>query len=246
MIAAATARSASSAGADFFDIGSPRDYLDTVITIASRERRRSIDAGRCTIATDAADGHGVWDRVVVGAGRGCRMRRRRRWSSRPAPILRCSLVMRDKIKWSRRAFPRWNHVEQYLAEHNLNEQTLKVVPLTGDASDRRYCVLLKNAKPIVLALHADRSITRRCRFCRREALVGGARAGAGDPASFGSLGVIGLKIWGRHAAAHLGASTPTEHDACRQAVDFIRRMQERGEASLDAYPPIASPSTSRS
>ena len=46
-------------------------------------------------------------------------------------------------------------LEQYLAEQQLSEQTLKVVPLTGDASDRRYFrVLLKDAKPIVLALHA--------------------------------------------------------------------------------------------
>ena len=46
-------------------------------------------------------------------------------------------------------------IEQYLAEHNLAERTLKVLPLTGDASDRRYFrVLLKNESPIVLALHA--------------------------------------------------------------------------------------------
>ena len=43
-------------------------------------------------------------------------------------------------------------LEQYLSEHQLDAQ--KVVPLTGDASDRRYFrVLLKKARPIVLALH---------------------------------------------------------------------------------------------
>ncbi|TPW01235.1 MAG: hypothetical protein FD124_3757, partial [Alphaproteobacteria bacterium] len=46
-------------------------------------------------------------------------------------------------------------LEQYLAEQQLTDQTLTVLPLTGDASDRRYFrVLLKNARPIVLALHA--------------------------------------------------------------------------------------------
>ena len=46
-------------------------------------------------------------------------------------------------------------LEQYLAEQQLTGQTLQVMPLTGDASDRRYYrVLLKNASPIVLALHA--------------------------------------------------------------------------------------------
>src|SRR5687767_1222593 len=46
-------------------------------------------------------------------------------------------------------------LEQYLAEQQLTAQTLQVMPLTGDASDRRYYrVLLKDAPPIVLALHA--------------------------------------------------------------------------------------------
>lgn len=55
--------------AEFFDIGSPRDYLDTAITIARREQR-AIDRGRdCTIAADARlTDTVVWDRVTVGAG----------------------------------------------------------------------------------------------------------------------------------------------------------------------------------
>lgn len=55
-------------GAEFFDIGSPRDYLDTAITIARREGK-PLDRGRdCAIAADAtlADTI-VWDRVTVGA-----------------------------------------------------------------------------------------------------------------------------------------------------------------------------------
>ena len=46
-------------------------------------------------------------------------------------------------------------LEQYLAEQHLSDQTLKVVPLTGDASDRRYFrVLLEDGQSVVLALHA--------------------------------------------------------------------------------------------
>ena len=48
-----------------------------------------------------------------------------------------------------------SRLEQYLVEHGLADHTVKVLPLTGDASDRRYFrVLLKDARPIVLALHA--------------------------------------------------------------------------------------------
>lgn len=84
--------------AEFFDIGSPRDYLDTVITIARRERK-AIDRGRdCTIAANARlTDTVVWDRVVVGAGA--------RLSecvladdvivAPGAEFSRCSLVMRD-------------------------------------------------------------------------------------------------------------------------------------------------------
>jgi len=55
--------------AEFFDIGSPRDYLDTAITIARREQKE-IDRGRdCTVAADAQLlDTVVWDRVTVGAG----------------------------------------------------------------------------------------------------------------------------------------------------------------------------------
>ena len=55
--------------AEFFDIGSPRDYLDTAITIAGREGK-PLDVGRdCAIAPDARLANSVvWDRVSVGAG----------------------------------------------------------------------------------------------------------------------------------------------------------------------------------
>lgn len=84
--------------AEFFDIGSPRDYLDTAITIARREQK-AIDRGRdCTVAADAQLlDTVVWDRVTVGAGA--------RLSecvvaddviiAPDSEFSRCSLVMRD-------------------------------------------------------------------------------------------------------------------------------------------------------
>ncbi len=57
------------AGAEFFDIGSPRDYLDTAIAFAGREGR-PLDRGHdCVIAEDASLTDTVlWDRVTIGAG----------------------------------------------------------------------------------------------------------------------------------------------------------------------------------
>ena len=55
--------------AEFFDIGSPRDYLDTASTLARREGR-PLDRGEdSVVATDARLSNTVlWDRVQVGAG----------------------------------------------------------------------------------------------------------------------------------------------------------------------------------
>ena len=55
--------------AEFFDIGTPRDYLDTVCRIAAREDR-PLDAGRQTVVhpTARVTGSVLWDRVTVGAG----------------------------------------------------------------------------------------------------------------------------------------------------------------------------------
>ena len=133
-------------------------------------------------------------------------------------------------------------LEQYLAEQQLSAQTLQVVPLTGDASDRRYFrVLLKNATPIVLALHAGSIDYASMPFVSIAKLLGEVPVPVprilhhSDP-----LGVLGLEDLGDVTLqAHLGAATPSEHAALyRQAVGFIARMQERGEAlRSDAYPP---------
>ena len=55
--------------AEYLDIGSPQDYLDTARKIAQREGR-SLDRGRdCIVAADAMLTDTIlWDRVRVGAG----------------------------------------------------------------------------------------------------------------------------------------------------------------------------------
>jgi mannose-1-phosphate guanylyltransferase len=55
--------------AEFLDVGTARDYLSTVATIAAREQR-PFDVGHdCHIADDAIVEHSVlWDRVTVGRG----------------------------------------------------------------------------------------------------------------------------------------------------------------------------------
>mgnify|MGYP006284028823 CR=1 FL=1 len=54
---------------EFFDIGSPEDYLDTALALAAREDR-AIDRGHdCVVEHDARlDRTILWDRVRIGAG----------------------------------------------------------------------------------------------------------------------------------------------------------------------------------
>ncbi len=56
-------------GAEFLDVGTARDYISTVATIAAREQR-PFDIGQgCHIASDARVERSIlWDRVTVGAG----------------------------------------------------------------------------------------------------------------------------------------------------------------------------------
>lgn len=55
--------------AEFFDIGSPRDYLETAAAFAAREGR-PLDRGiGCVVAPDARLTNTIlWDRITVGAG----------------------------------------------------------------------------------------------------------------------------------------------------------------------------------
>jgi aminoglycoside/choline kinase family phosphotransferase len=133
-------------------------------------------------------------------------------------------------------------LEQYLTDQRLLDQTLKVMPLTGDASDRRYFrVLLKDAKPIVLALHQGPIEYASMPFVAIAKLLSEVPLPVPRILHHSdTLGVLGLEDLGDVTLqAHLGAATAAEHAALyRQAVGFIARMQQRGDAlRSDAYPP---------
>jgi N-acetylmuramate 1-kinase len=133
-------------------------------------------------------------------------------------------------------------LEQYLVDQHLIDQTLKVVPLTGDASDRQYFrVLRKDATPIVLAMHAGPIDYASMPFVAVARLLSEVPVPVPKILHHSDqLGVLGLEDLGDITLqAHLGAATPAQHAALyRQAVTFIARMQQRGEAlRSDAYPP---------
>jgi aminoglycoside/choline kinase family phosphotransferase len=131
-------------------------------------------------------------------------------------------------------------LQQYLSDHRIDAHT--VVPLTGDASDRRYFrVLAKDAAPMVLALHQGPIEVESMPFVAVAKLL--AQVPLPVPNILhhsNALGVLGLEDLGDVTLqAHLGAATPAEHAALyRQAVTLIARMQERGdELRSPAYPP---------
>jgi aminoglycoside/choline kinase family phosphotransferase len=133
-------------------------------------------------------------------------------------------------------------LQKYLDEQGLTPRVATVMPLTGDASDRRYFrVLMKGDKPIVLALHqgpiefAKMPFVSVARLLQQIPLPVPAILHHSD-----ELGVLGLEDLGDVTLqAHLGAATPAEHAALyRQAVSFIARMQQRGEVLRSPeYPP---------
>jgi aminoglycoside/choline kinase family phosphotransferase len=123
-------------------------------------------------------------------------------------------------------------IDGYLTRSNLAGHTPRVVPLTGDASDRRYFrVLLPDAPSIVLSLHAAAFDFDTLPFVNVARLL--ALMPVPIPAVLGhadDLGVLALEDLGDVTLqAHLGAATAAEHAALyRQAVALIATLQRRG------------------
>jgi aminoglycoside/choline kinase family phosphotransferase len=133
-------------------------------------------------------------------------------------------------------------IDRFLADTGLAERDAKVVPLTGDASDRQYFrVLLRNEPSQVLALHTSEIEYERLPFVNVSRLL--SKMPVPVPrilAHSDRLGIIALQDLGDVTLqAHLGAATPAEHAALyRQAVSFIEVLQRRGrELESKAYLP---------
>jgi N-acetylmuramate 1-kinase len=133
-------------------------------------------------------------------------------------------------------------IDAYLSLSGLSARDPKVIPLTGDASDRRYFRILPHeGQPIVLALHAGPIDFAAMPFVNVADLL--RRMDVPAPAILGhadALGIIALEDLGDVTLqAHVGAAGVTEHAALyREAVTLIHRLQQRGrELASPEYVP---------
>jgi aminoglycoside/choline kinase family phosphotransferase len=134
-------------------------------------------------------------------------------------------------------------ITQYLTREGLTANVLQVLPLTGDASDRRYFrVLLRDDDSIVLALHAGEIHFETMSFVSVARLLSAVPLPVPRILHHSNpLGIIALQDLGDVTLqAHLGAATPDQHDALyRQAVSFVTKLQARGaELAANEYPPF--------
>lgn len=124
-------------------------------------------------------------------------------------------------------------IEAYLEQSGLAGAQARIVPLTPDASDRRYFrVLLPGSSSIVLSLYSAPFDVTKLPFVNVATLM--AKMPVPIPEVLGHadhIGVLALQDLGDVTLqAHLGASSPTEHAALyRQAVALIATLQKRGE-----------------
>ena len=135
-------------------------------------------------------------------------------------------------------------IDRYLAKSGLAALGAKVVPLTGDASDRRYVrILLREAPSQVLAVYPQAFDIERLPFANVAQLMAAMPVPVPDILGHANeLGVVALQDLGDVTLqAHLGAATRAEHAALyRQAVTLIARMQQRGrDLASDRYLPYS-------
>jgi len=135
-------------------------------------------------------------------------------------------------------------IDAYLNQSGLAARAPHVVPLTGDASDRRYYrVMLPDAPSIVLSLYSTAFEFETLSFVNVARLLEAMPVPV--PRVLGHLdkiGVLALEDLGDVTLqAHLGAATAAEHAArYRQAVALLAALQRRGAELADpCYVPYA-------
>lgn len=135
-------------------------------------------------------------------------------------------------------------VDEYLRRRGLADRGARVMPLTGDASDRRYFRLFPpDDAPLVLAVHAGPISYSTLPFVNVADLL--QKMPVPIPALLDhddELGVLALQDLGDVTLqAHLGAeSVPTHAALYRQAVTLIATLQRRGaELASPAFVPYA-------
>ncbi len=135
-----------------------------------------------------------------------------------------------------------DRIDRFLERSGLGGAAPRVVPLTGDASDRRYFrVIAENGRSCVLALHAEPFDVETLPFANVARLFGHVPLPV--PAILGhagDLGILALEDLGDVTLqAHLGAAAPAEHAALyRDAVSLLVRLQARGrELASESYLP---------
>jgi aminoglycoside/choline kinase family phosphotransferase len=133
-------------------------------------------------------------------------------------------------------------IEQYLHASGLAGRDPRIVPLTGDASDRQYFRLLfPESESMVLALHAGPIEFASLPFANVAELLHTIPLPV--PAILGHSdvsGVIVLEDLGDVTLqAHLGAAPATEHAGLyREAVALVELLQRRGaELTSDRFIP---------
>ena len=135
-----------------------------------------------------------------------------------------------------------DRIDRYLSEAGPTGGGARVVPLTGDASDRRYFrIISRDGSSSVLAVHAGPIEFGALPFANVACLL--REIPLPVPAVLGhsdELGIVAQQDLGDVTLqAHLGAAPPAEHaDLYRQGVAFIERLQRRGaELRSDEYLP---------
>ncbi|HTM02430.1 MAG TPA: phosphotransferase [Vicinamibacterales bacterium] len=135
-----------------------------------------------------------------------------------------------------------SRIDAYLSSTGLAARDARVVPLTGDASDRRYFrVLLRDEPSQVLAVHPGPIDFNALPFVNVARLMSSMPVPV--PGILGhedALGIIALQDLGDVTLqAHLGAASAAEHNALyREAVALIATLQRRGaDLASDEYLP---------